>query len=305
MVKQKKARVKRAVEPKAADEGIVAHISSVFDALPSEVRKAAHYVTGHRSEVAFQSMRSIARAAGVSPATMLRLAKALGFDGYEPLRHAFQAQIETRPRSFLGRAEMVRAAHSRSRWMDGVQRLVDSELSNIRACVDALDERDLEKVAAMFAGARRVYVLGLRGMYPAAFFFHYSAKTFSENTVLVDGGGATHLDAIRAVGPRDVVIVFTCAPYAKETLRAARFAHERGVKLIAITDGALSPAARLASVVFNVNPNKSSLLSSAAANMLMSQILAAVFFAAAGKSAVANIRRTDDQVGLFEVYERD
>lgn len=304
MVKEKKAKSKAAVA-QGADEGIVARIRSAFDTLPSEVRKAAHYVTGHGSEVAFESMRSIARSAGVSPATMLRLAKALGFEGYEPLRRAFQAQIETRPQSFVGRAELVRAAHTRSHWLNGVQRLIDGELANIHACVDALDERDLAKVAAMFAGARRIYVLGLRGMYPAAFFFHYSAKTFSENTILVDGSGATHLDALRAIGTKDVGIVFTCQPYARETLRAARFAHQRGVKLIAITDGALSPAARIASVVFNVSQNKASLLSSAAANMLMAQVLAAVFFAATGKAAVANIRRTDDQVGLFEVYERD
>ncbi|HEV7802251.1 MAG TPA: MurR/RpiR family transcriptional regulator [Burkholderiales bacterium] len=305
MVKQKKARPKAHADSGSAGEDIVDHIRSLFDELPAEAKKAARYVTGHRSEVAFQSMRSVARSADVSPATMLRLAKALGFDGYEPLRQAFQAQFETRPQSFLGRAQLVRAAQTRSRWMDGVQRLVDSELSNIRACVDALDERDLEKVAGMFAGARRVYVIGLRGMYPAAFFFHYSAKTFSENTVLVDGSGATHLDAIRGITPRDVVIVFTCQPYAKETLRGARFAHARGAKLIAVTDGALSPAARLASVVFKVDPNASSLLSSAAANMLMSQVLAAVFFAATGKAAVENIRRTDEQVDLFEVYERD
>lgn len=289
---------------RVAQPSILTQIASAFDDLPAEIRKAARYVTNNRSEVAFRSMRSVAKSAGVSPPTMVRLAKSLGFDGYDRLRQAFQDQIATRPQSLLARAQMVRAA-SRSSWMDGIQRLVDGELASIRACVAGLEEGDLERVAALFASARRIYVAGLRGMYPAAFFFHYSACTFSDKTVLVDGAGATHLDAIRSVGRGDVAMVFTCQPYAKETMRAARFAHGRGARLIAITDSTVSPAARLASVVFKVNPNPSTLLSSAAANMLVSQVLAAVFFAASGRSAVAALRKTDEQGALLDIYDRD
>lgn len=288
--------------PKSGD--VLEHIARVFDSLPAEVKKSARYITNNRSEVAFRSMRSVARSAGVTPPTMVRLAKTLGFDGYDQLRQAFQHQIVARPQSLLARGKIVRAA-SRSRWMDGIQRLIDGELSSMRACTADLEEADLEKVGALFGRARRIYVTGLRGMYPAAFFFHYSARTFSDKTVLVDGSGATHLDAIRDVGPADAVLVYTCQPYAKETMRAARFAHARGAKLIAITDSTVSPAARLATAVFKVDANPSTLLSSAAANMLVSQVLAAVFFAVSGKSAVAALRRTDEQTALLDVYDPD
>jgi DNA-binding MurR/RpiR family transcriptional regulator len=60
------------------------------------MRKAARYVTDNRSEVAFRSMRSVAKSAGVSPPTMVRLAKSLGFEGFDQLRQAFQDQIEPR-----------------------------------------------------------------------------------------------------------------------------------------------------------------------------------------------------------------
>lgn len=297
-------RTKTRTRSAAPGEKILERISRAFDTLPGEVRKAARHVADNRSEVAFHSMRGVAKSAGVSPATMVRLAKTLGFQGYDELRAAFQEQIETRPQSFLARAEMVRAAQPRSRWMHTVQRVIDGELANIHACVSGISERDLDAVAGLFAGARRVYVLGLRGMYPSAFFFHYSARTFSDKTVLVDGAGATHLDALRDVGSQDVVLVYTCQPYAKETLRGARLAHDRGAKLVAITDGMLSPAARLATVAFKVDANPATLLSSAAANMLVTQVLIAVFFAASGKGAVSAVRRTDEQVALLETYER-
>src|SRR5688500_9470490 len=166
MSSRKRAKATTATKARSAPPGekILERISSAFDTLPGEVRKAARHVIHNHSEVAFRSMRSVAKSADVSPATMVRLAKTLGFEGYEQLRTAFQEQIETRPQSFLARAEMVRAAQSRSRWMDGVRRVIDGELANIRACVGGISERDLDAVARLFAKARRVFVLGLRGM---------------------------------------------------------------------------------------------------------------------------------------------
>jgi DNA-binding MurR/RpiR family transcriptional regulator len=283
---------------------VLATIAAAFDGLTLESRKAARYISGNRSEVAFRSMRSVARAAGVSPPTMVRLAKTLGYSGYEALRRAFQQRIEGRPASLLARAQIV-SGGAGSRRTEGIRQLIDGELANMRACVAGLSEVDLARVERLFAQARRVYVLGLRGMYPAAFFFHYTARTFSDKTFLVEGGGATHLDTVRGIARNDAVLVFTCKPYPRDTLQALRYAHRRGAKVVAVTDSGVSPAARLATVAFEVRPNPATLLSSAAANMLMSQVLAAVFMSASGRAGVAALKAADTQVAEFQIYDAD
>jgi DNA-binding MurR/RpiR family transcriptional regulator len=141
-------------------------------------------------------------------------------------------------------------------------------------------------------------------MYPAAFFFHYSATMFSGKTELVEGDGGTGLDAMRNIGSKDVALVFTCRPYPLAILRTLRFVQQRGAKLVAVTDGPLSPAVRAASVVLNVRPTKTGLLSSAAANVLVSHVLAAVFLAVSGKSSVAAIRSAEQHFAAFEVYSK-
>lgn len=292
------------IDAKSAEK-LISRISETFDELPSELKKAARYVTSNPSEVAFRSMRTVATTAGVSPATMVRLAKALGVRSFEELREAFQIQIQARPPSFLARAREFRAMHSKSKWIGRIHRVLNEELSSIQSCVEDLTDQDLETIGGMFTSARRIYVMGLRGMYPAAFFFHYSAAMFSEKTVLVAGDGGTYLDAMRGMGPRDVAVIFTCRPYPRETVRAVRFAHQRNVKLVAVTDGPLSPVARSASVIINVKPIQSNLLSSAAANVLVSRVLAAVFLSVCDKSSVATIRNTDQHFAAFEVYETE
>jgi len=72
---------------------VIARIGNAFDELPAELKKAARYVTSNPNEVAFRSMRSVAIGAGVSPSTMVRLARAVGLDGFDDLRAAFQAQL--------------------------------------------------------------------------------------------------------------------------------------------------------------------------------------------------------------------
>jgi DNA-binding MurR/RpiR family transcriptional regulator len=289
------------LDPESAKK-LIARIGDAFDELPAELKKAARYVTSNPSEVAFRSMRSVATGAGVSPSTMVRLARALGLDGFDELRAAFQMQLQTPDQPFLARSRNLRASNTKSKWTDRVHGLIDEELASIHAFVQDLDDRDLEKVGTMLTAARRVYVIGLRGMYPAAFFFHYSATMFSDKTALIDGSGGTSLDVMRTISAKDVALVFTCRPYPREILRALRFVHQRSAKLIAVTDGPLSPAVRAASVVFNVRPTKSSLLSSAAANVLVSRVLAAVFLVVSGKSSVAAIRSTDQHFAAFEVY---
>ncbi|MFS8085809.1 MAG: MurR/RpiR family transcriptional regulator, partial [Acidobacteriota bacterium] len=64
-------------------------IRKQFDSLTPELRRAARWITDHPGETGFLSMRQQAKSAGVSAPTMVRLARALGFDSYAALRRPF------------------------------------------------------------------------------------------------------------------------------------------------------------------------------------------------------------------------
>lgn len=282
-------------------KGLIARIGKVFDALPPEVRKAARYVTANPSEVAFRSMRSTASAAQVSPSTMVRFARALGLDGFDELRAAFQAQIHSDAHPFVSRAEALSRNAGDSTWGQ-VHALMNEELASIHAFVKTLDDRDLDRAERLLSKARRIYVMGLRGMHPAAFLFHYSVRMFSDKCELVDAAGGTYLDVLRNIAAPDVLLVFTCKPYPVEIVRALTFAHERKARILAVTDGTLSPAVRLATLAFEVRPTRSTLLSSATANVLVARVLSTVLLAAAGPSSVDRVRAAERHFAAFDVY---
>ena len=68
-------------------------IEQAFESLSPELQRAARWLQNHHAALALHSMRTSAREAGVSPATMTRLAQRLGFDGFEALRHPFVQQL--------------------------------------------------------------------------------------------------------------------------------------------------------------------------------------------------------------------
>ncbi len=285
-------------------ESVLSRLAQLFETLPAELRKAARYVSDNPSDVAFRSMRSAAGAARVSPATMVRLTRALGLTRYEELRAVFQAELDRRPPSFLARARELRA-QSKSKWTNAVHHAIDAELASLHECVNHLSDETLEQIASLFVKARRIFVIGFRGMYPAAFTFHYASSMFSERVVLVDGAGGTHIDALRGIGTGDVALVFTCRPYPRLVATLLKFSKDRGAKLVSVTDGPFSPAARCADILLTVHPTTSSLPSSSSANVLVARVLASLFLAASGRASVEAIRNTDEHIAAFKIYRDD
>ena len=69
------------------------HLREISATLPAEMQRAARWVLANPAQVGLWSMRRQAQAVGVSPATMLRLARAAGHDSYEAFRAPFQLSL--------------------------------------------------------------------------------------------------------------------------------------------------------------------------------------------------------------------
>src|SRR5271167_1488104 len=78
------------------DHGPLAdRIIKAFDTMSGQLQAGARYVLERPRDVALLSMREQARQAGVQPATMTRLAKHLGLDGYDRVRELTRQRCVT------------------------------------------------------------------------------------------------------------------------------------------------------------------------------------------------------------------
>lgn len=274
-----------------------------FGALSPKLREAARFVIDRPEEIAMNSMRTAAVMASVHPSTMLRLARELGFDSYEPFRDEFRTWLANRGAvSWAGRAQTLRGHQADSKKERLVEEIVQQEAFNLRNTFEPQAVRMIVEARSLFIEARNIYVLGLRSLFPVAFYLHYVCRIFTDKTILMTGLGGTFADELRTVDERDAMIVFSYRPYARDTLKAVKFAQSRGARIIAVTDSKVSPIATRAGVAITVLNTTSSLFPSIGPAFAVAQALVSLLVAESGEDTMAKIARSEQQLAEFGVY---
>lgn len=222
---------------------VLQRLQSLLDQLPTELRRAAHWVVEHPTEVSLWSMRRQAQALGVAPATMLRLARAAGFQSYEAFRTPFQqAFAGERSASLRERAAALQATQGNPK-PPGHDRLTEIQVNAIES-VSSLNSRlSFDAAVKTILSARHVGFLGTRSAFGIAFQMHYAYQLVRRNSMLIDGLGGLHSEAIEDLSEGDTLIVISQSPYPSTTVRLTRQAVQQGVDIIALTDAPLSPLA--------------------------------------------------------------
>ena len=273
-----------------------------FPGLTPELQKAAKYIVEHPEDVGLNSMRTVAGAAGVKPATISRLSKSLGFGGYEELRRPFRDRLRVVHEP--GFASALQDLQQRG--SDDTHRvfteLRGQEISNIERTLS--DEQFPTLLAAVETlwSSRRVYVLGLRGAYAPAFLFHYAFQLFRDRCQLLDTTAGIFADQLRGIGEQDSLLVISFPPYTQLTIDAVGYAAESDVQIVAITDSLISPAAHAAKHTIVTQNSSASFYHSFTAAMSVCQALIALLVAKSGGDSVKIVKEAEKQLSRISAY---
>jgi DNA-binding MurR/RpiR family transcriptional regulator len=281
---------------------LATRLKSDFDALSSRFQDAARWMIDHPADVALLTTREQARRAGVSPATMTRLAQRFGFEGYDDVRKLYADAVRRRPEGFRGRAREL----LQRRDAEGDAALVQDIFAALGQHLQALSSpsavRQFTTAAERIAGADRVFCLGLRSSFSVAYIFHYVRSLFGATSVLVDGAGGTGIDALRTIGSADVLLAVTVRPYTRHTVEAARYAKGRRARIVAVTDSEISPLASIADDTLIVGTETPSFFHSMAAAFAAVECLAALVAARQGSETLKSLARSEAQIAAFDTY---
>ena len=201
-------------------------------------RRIAHSLIQHAPSAAYLSAAEVADMAGVSQPSVTRFAVALGFPGYPALRRELRALADVDP------ADPAAG--------NPLQQAVRAEAERLARLAGQLDDpRPVEKAAELLVESRPLPVLGLRAAAPLAGYFGYFAAKIHPDVRVLDGGGTALLDRLdqaRAAGA-DAMLAIVLPRYPRESLDLVREARDAGLRVVALTDSALSPVAEYAEVV--------------------------------------------------------
>lgn len=195
------------------------------------------------------SMSSITELAGelsVSPATLSRLARQLGFDGFKAFQQVFRQESSGQSHYYSQQARQSsgKGYHTRQR-VDRMQSMLDQLLS-------WNDETLLNDVARQLYRSRRVKIYARRQSISLASFLGYCLAMLRPRVTVLGAGelGASHAAAL--LEPNDLTVFIGFHPYSPSTVKVARVAKEKACRMIAITDSHSSPIGALAETVVRV-----------------------------------------------------
>ena len=223
-------------------------------------RKIAQYIVEHYDKAVFMTASKLGESVGVSESTVVRFASAMGYEGYPQLQRSLQELVSHRLTANQ-RFEMSTEIDPR----EALSVVLKSDVQNLRATMEQMDEAVFEDVVARLLNARAIYVMGLRSAAPLAQFMGYYLNYIFDNVHLVSSGATDVFEEISKLKENDVLVGISFPRYSSRTLEAMRFAKRCGAQVVAITDGPMTPLADMADATLTARTDMASFVDSLAA----------------------------------------
>ena len=286
---------------------ILERLAQELPDLTPEARKAATYVLENPRDVGVSTVREIAQAANVKPNTVVRMARQVGFEGYEDFRAPFRDAIRRGAADFPDRA----------RWLQDIRKsgdlgglyadMLKDALRNIEETFAAISTDDLKAAAEAIWAARRVFTLGVGVNNSVARNFTYLASTGMTEFHAIPRPGSTPADDLAWADGRDVLIAMTSRPYRTEVVKAVEIAREQGMTIIALSDSPASPILRGADHGFVVSVDTPQFFPSSIGTIARLETLLSFVVAVASEEIVERVEtfhKRRHQLGMYYAEDK-
>ena len=196
-------------------------------------RALAKYVQAHYQTVAFSTVSQLAGLSGVSEATVVRFAKALGFKGYPD----FQKEVRRMVRADLKGTERFQLTQADASPLDVV---LQKEMETHGALREGFDAASFRQALKVIRGASEVLVVGARATAPLAGHLAFGLGKLGMRCSKALAVTSDTYDQIHRLDRKACVVVIGFPRYLRELVEVLDFAKSVKLATIAVTDSAFS-----------------------------------------------------------------
>jgi DNA-binding MurR/RpiR family transcriptional regulator len=227
-------------------------IEQQLPALSGSERQIARLMIERYPVSALGGIEDIARLSGVSPPTVTRFVRRLGYNRFIDFQRAIRWEVQDQEVSPLALLHI-----QRTQPVDGLSR--DERLvQELKMHLDLLTSPTLASafdaaVTLLRDERRRVYMLGGRWSSIAAQYFGFQLTPLRGRVeVLLPPPSGVIEDRIADFDRRDLLVVYDFRRYQPQTVAFAETAAKRGLSILLFTDQALSPISDFADVIIAI-----------------------------------------------------
>lgn len=271
--------------PPATYEEMVREISTRYEGLSKRLKQIAQFALDNPNDFAIQTIAGIAGRAHVQPSSLIRFAKAFGFEGFSDVQRLFQQRLlETRP-SYTDRLQALRrelGAAAERHPLSVLSQFAEANVAALEHLCQEIENEKLVQAVEILDRAEIIHVVAYRRAFPVAASFYYALSQFGRRAHLIDNAGGLGPEQRGLIGPRDAVFVTSFANYTPAVVETAAEAFAAGVPVVAVTDRPLSPLTAHSTVCFFVEDASVHAFRSLGASLCLVQALAVTLGARRG-----------------------
>ncbi|WP_372834171.1 MurR/RpiR family transcriptional regulator [Puniceibacterium confluentis] len=230
----------------STDLTIAERIQSGFDTLTRAERQLAHAILENYPASGLGPLSALARDAGVSGPTVLRMVQKLGFAGYPDfqaeLREELRAKVKNPIAKYDNWAEGAPSGHILNRFTEAV-------IDNIRHSLAQIEPGAFDAACALIADTdHKVHIVGGRISHTLAEYLFLHMQVIRPGVTHIRSNSTSWPHDLLDAREGDIFIVFDMRRYENNTLKLAEMAAARGGRVILVTDQWRSPIHTLSEI---------------------------------------------------------
>lgn len=225
------------------------------DNLSSKQSVLCSYLLDNYSQIAFLTVEELSKKTKISPATIIRTTKSLGFDGYKEM---------------LAEFEDILLANNVSLWWEMEKSITEKKdektpiwvtKDNIETIKFTLTKRfinDYQLAIDMLNRSRRICIAAVRSSRATGIFFHSMLSQFMDNVFVISYGEEEAYESLIDLTCEDTLVVISLGGphFAITPVNLIRFAKENRIKTLLLTNDLTSPAVEHAQIALFVAQTK-------------------------------------------------
>ena len=266
-------------------------------------KRIAQYCIDHQMELSQKTLREVADEARVSEVTVLNFVRKLGYEGFSEFKSWAYEQLtqqlndNNRFRQALGQ-RLDANTQNRSN-----ASILESHIHTVmRAAETSLIQNKPEayqKAADLLVSSRHVFVAGLRSLRGEASRFALGLQYPLDHVTYLDYDYTGLMQALSGTTAGDTLVLFCFARYYLPDIALCKMVRDAGLKLILISDSAISPLANYADILLVVSTESVSFFNSCVGLIAVTEYLIALIVDKAGEEVKGRWKEIDTYLDKF------
>ena len=280
---------------------VISALKRDFSTLSGNLKTVAKYILENPANFGLDSIRATARKIEVSTYSLVRMARHLGFEGYDELREPFRAALVSSS-EVVDSSDWISSLESAGKMGATQAKATQNILSVVHRSLHHVKPDVAERIVNIMFESRNVFLTGNRASYSLAYFFHYVGRMALPSLQLIPRHMNSAIDELNISDSQDTLVAITFAPYSTEIIQACKFAKTRGLRLILISDSSAIAADLKADETIVVSTATTHYFACYSGAIAVIENILALLVKRGGKKAQERIESYDNLRAEFDAY---